>query len=57
VGKPASLGDRSCPCSRQNREILDYTHAVARWKHYAQALAPLLAQLEVGEPNNPIPEC
>ena len=23
-----------------------YTHAVARWKHYEQALAPLMAQLE-----------
>lgn len=27
-----------------------YTHSVARWKHYEQALAPLLAQLEVGSP-------
>jgi tetratricopeptide (TPR) repeat protein len=34
-----------------------YTHAVARWKHYVQALAPLLAQLEVGTPNDPNPEC
>jgi hypothetical protein len=23
-----------------------YTHAVARWKHYEQALAPLWTQLE-----------
>jgi hypothetical protein len=28
-----------------------YTHAVARWMHYQQAVAPLLAQLEVGAPN------
>jgi tetratricopeptide (TPR) repeat protein len=34
-----------------------YTHAVARWKHYEQALATLLAQLEVGAPNNPIAAC
>ena len=34
-----------------------YTHAVARWKHYEQALAPLLVQLEVGAPSNLIPEC
>jgi hypothetical protein len=27
-----------------------YTHAVARWKHYEQALAPVLAQLQVGSP-------
>jgi tetratricopeptide (TPR) repeat protein len=28
-----------------------YKHAVARWKHYEQALGALLAQLEVGTPN------
>jgi tetratricopeptide (TPR) repeat protein len=31
-----------------------YTHAVARWKHYEQALAPMLAQLEAGSPNEPV---
>jgi hypothetical protein len=30
-----------------------YTHAVARWKHYEQALEPLLAQLVVALPNHP----
>jgi tetratricopeptide (TPR) repeat protein len=33
-----------------------YAHAVARWKHYERALAPLLARLEVGSRNNSIPE-
>ena len=32
-----------------------YTRSVARWKHYEQALAPLLARLEVGSLSNPIP--
>jgi tetratricopeptide (TPR) repeat protein len=31
-----------------------YTHAVARWRHYEQALSPLLAQLKVGSPNEPV---
>ena len=30
-----------------------YTHAVARWKHYEHALAPLLAELEAGSPDHP----
>jgi hypothetical protein len=29
---------------------------VARWKHYEQALAPLLAELEVGAPNDRMPQ-
>jgi tetratricopeptide (TPR) repeat protein len=33
-----------------------YTHAVARWKHYERALAPLLARLEVGSTIDAIPE-
>jgi hypothetical protein len=31
-------------------------HAVARWKHYEQALARLLARLEVGSTIDAIPE-
>jgi tetratricopeptide (TPR) repeat protein len=33
-----------------------YTHAVARWKHYEQSLAPLLSRLEVGSPAIPTPD-
>jgi hypothetical protein len=28
------------------------THAVARWQHYGQALAPLLSRLERRSPTN-----